>query len=65
MHYTIQAMEKQPPAFIKVLPGLHNNRSVTLWNTDTDENSALSERSERTLVISMYLFGICLLWNAP
>jgi len=31
----------------------------------TDEKSALSESSERTLTVSVCLWGICLLWNAP
>ena len=31
----------------------------------TDEKSVLSESSERTLTVSVYLLGICLLWNAP
>ena len=31
----------------------------------TNEKSALSESSERTLTVSVYLLGICQLWNAP
>ena len=31
----------------------------------TDEKSALSESSERTLTVCVCLLGICLLWNAP